>query len=198
MRGVIVGQVVRVRDHPNGDLIWLADVDLGDGELPVQIVFGGLRGVVQPDSLVPVAPPGSRVPDPDNPGVKIKMRRRSYRGESSYGMLCSLAELGWDLTVGDQVAIFKEHSMKPGTSLDEVGDDWRSLVLPTVPAGPAEFQAGPPERVELQLGRYELPVTQLTPATPPSTRWSAERVDVSPTPKDPSASPDGALTAASA
>jgi len=114
---------------------------LGASGDTAQIVFGGLGKVVQRGSLVPVAPPGSRLPDPRKPNGR-KMRRRSYRGEVSHGMLCSLAELGWDDAVTDQVAIFKDGILAPGAALDHVGDGWRSLVLPPVPADPAPFPPG--------------------------------------------------------
>lgn len=122
-RGVVVGRVLNVREHPYGDKIWLADVDLGRGR-PAQIVFGGAGEVVKVHSLVPVAPPGSRLPE----GVKI--RRRRYRGEVSEGMLCSLAELGWDPNVTDRVAVLDDPNgrLQPGVSLDRLGDNWRSLV----------------------------------------------------------------------
>jgi tRNA-binding EMAP/Myf-like protein len=120
-QGIIVGQVIEVRNHPHGDRIWLAKVDLGLGD-PVQIVFGG-KPVIQENSLVPVAPPGSRLHG-------VKMRRRRYRGEVSHGMLCSLAELGWDRTVTDRVArLAPSADLKPGTCLDGRADDWQSIVL---------------------------------------------------------------------
>jgi tRNA-binding EMAP/Myf-like protein len=113
---------VKVRDHPNGSRIWLADVDLGRGGDPVQIVFGGKR-VIQPNSLVPVAPPGSRLHG-------VKMRKRSYRGEASHGMLCSLAELGWDPAVTDQVARLDPSAhLEPGTRIDDRANDWDSIIL---------------------------------------------------------------------
>jgi tRNA-binding EMAP/Myf-like protein len=109
-----------VRPHPNAHRIRLAQVDLGVGE-PVQIVFGG-PPIVRRGDLVPVAPPGSRLPGRD------KMRRRSYRGESSYGMLCSLAELGWNLHAPDEVALLR--NVAPGDSLDELMTmDWKSFVI---------------------------------------------------------------------
>jgi tRNA-binding EMAP/Myf-like protein len=120
--GVVVGRIVGVRPHPNADSIRLARVDLGIGE-PVQIVFGGPPNVHEGD-LVPVAPPGSRIPG------KNKMRRRHYRGESSYGMLCSLAELGWNEDGPDEVALLC--NVTPGDSLDKVAEtDWQSLVINT-------------------------------------------------------------------
>lgn len=119
-RGVVVGLVVNVRPHPKGDRIWLADVDLGQAH-PVQIVWGG-KPVVRSGSLVPVAPPGARVDGK-------KMRRRTYRGKVSHGMLCSLAELGWDRQVKDRVALLNPAECPlPGMSLDGYADRWQSLV----------------------------------------------------------------------
>jgi tRNA-binding EMAP/Myf-like protein len=123
--GVVVGRIVAVKPHPNADSIRLARVDLGIGE-PVQIVFGGPPNVREGD-LVPVAPPGSRIPGPNK---MHKMRRRHYRGESSYGMLCSLAELGWNADGPDEVARLR--NVTPGDSLDKIGEtDWQSLVINT-------------------------------------------------------------------
>jgi phenylalanyl-tRNA synthetase beta chain len=122
-RGVVVGRVIKVRPHPYGDRIWLADLDIGRDYQP-QIVWGGVH-IVEPDSLVPVALPGARLP-----GGKI--RRRRYRKEVSEGMLCSLAELGWDSTdstASDRVALLKHSSnLRPGDSLDNRDVDWQSVV----------------------------------------------------------------------
>lgn len=123
--GVIVGRVVEVKCHPNADRIRLARVDLGIGET-VQIVFGGPPNVHEGD-LVPVAPPGSRLPGPKK---THKMRRRRYRGQSSHGMLCSLAELGWNPDGPDEVALLR--NVTPGDSLDKVtATDWQSLAIIT-------------------------------------------------------------------
>jgi hypothetical protein len=44
-------------------------------------------------------------------------------------MLCSLAELGWDLSVRDRVALLGDHAgLIPGESLDSRADDWSSIV----------------------------------------------------------------------
>lgn len=122
--GIVVGRVVKVTRHLNAQHLRLALVDLGVGE-PVQIVFGGPPNVHTGD-LVPVAPPGSRIPSQ-------KMRRRRYRGESSYGMLCSLAELGWNPDAPDEVALLR--NVMPGDCLDNVSPgDRQSLVINT-PSG---------------------------------------------------------------
>lgn len=115
-----MGRIVKVRPHPYGDKIWLADVEIGR-DYQLQIVWGGLP-IVREGNLVPVAPPGCWLP-------QGKMRRRRYRGEVSEGMLCSLAELGWDLSVTDRVALLDERSdLAPGESLDSREDSWRSIV----------------------------------------------------------------------
>lgn len=118
--GVVAGRVLAVNPHPNADFIRLATVDLGRGQA-VQIVFGG-PPIVRSGHLVPVAVPGARLP-----GVK-KMRRRNYRGQSSYGMLCSLAELGWDPAGPDEVALLR--NVQPGDSLDGYAWDWWTIVQP--------------------------------------------------------------------
>jgi tRNA-binding EMAP/Myf-like protein len=126
--GVVVGQIVGVTDHPRGDHIWLAEVDLGDGQPATQIVFGGNRKLRVGD-LVPVAPPRARVIPltPPNGARPKKMRRRRIRGEMSHGMLCSLHELGW-LTGGpDEVAILR--NVTPGDRLDELPAERRPFIV---------------------------------------------------------------------
>jgi tRNA-binding EMAP/Myf-like protein len=123
---VVVGYVAKVRPHPNGEQIWLADVGVGR-DYQLQIVWGGVP-VVKAGSLVPVAPPGAWLPDPRMGRQAYKMRRRRYRGEISEGMLCSLAELGWDPTVTDRVALLNRYAGLPGESLDNRARDWQSIV----------------------------------------------------------------------
>ncbi|GAB2531644.1 hypothetical protein [Nocardia heshunensis] len=121
-RGVVVARVLEVRPHPNAERIWLATVDLGDGSKH-QVVYGGQRPDMEGE-LVPAAPPGARLPG------RKKMRRRNYRGMSSYGMLCSSDELGWTFNLVDEVAILDPNSgLVPGQSLDCL-DAPRFLVLP--------------------------------------------------------------------
>jgi len=128
-----VGRVVKVRPHPAGERIWLADIDIGTG-YHVQIVWGGLA-VVEEGSLVPVAPPGAWLPGG-------KMRRRRYRGEISEGMLCSLAELGWNPLVTDRVALLDESAgLCPGDSLDDRDGDWESIVAPEAKTGISGLRA---------------------------------------------------------
>ncbi|WP_186763098.1 hypothetical protein [Lentzea tibetensis] len=121
-RGVVAAQVVEVRSHPNGERVWVAIVDHGQGET-VQVVFGG-PPFVKKNDLVPLAPPGAVLPG------RKKMRRRRYRGEVSHGMFCSLAELGWDPYGPDEVVLLSD-DLVPGQSLDD--GDWRTYVREPCP-----------------------------------------------------------------
>jgi tRNA-binding EMAP/Myf-like protein len=96
--GVVIGEVLDVRPHPNGDRIFLAQVDTGVG-VPSQIVFGGIRLLTAGDKVA-VALPGARLPD----GEKIRPRR--YRGVRSSGELLSSDELGWTNDGPDAVMVF--------------------------------------------------------------------------------------------
>ncbi len=126
-KGVLVGRVVEILPHPDGDLIWLAKVDIGTDRKP-QIVWGGAP-IVTAGSLVPVALPGTWLPATKAESNPYKIRRRRYRGEISEGMLCSLAELGWDSSVTDRVALLDPSAgLRVGESLDDRCVDWRRIV----------------------------------------------------------------------
>jgi len=125
----VVGRVVGIRSHPAGKLIWLADVDIGINH-PLQIVWGGLP-IVEEGSLVPVAKPGSWLPATKYKLGRYKVRRRRYRGMISEGMLCSLAELGWDWSSTDRVALLDGSAgLRVGESLDNRHADWKLIVVP--------------------------------------------------------------------
>ena len=86
--GVIVGQVLSVRPHPNADRLQLCDVDLGNGE-PNQIVCGAPN--VAANQRVPVATVGSRLTI--NKNIR-KIKKTKIRGQVSTGMICAEGELG--------------------------------------------------------------------------------------------------------
>ena len=82
-------------------------------------------------SLVPVALPGTWLPSTKDKPNPYKIRRRRYRGEISEGMLCSCAELGWDSSAADRVAVLDASAgLRVGESLDERYVDWRNIVMP--------------------------------------------------------------------
>lgn len=81
--GVVVGEVVSVRDHPDADNLVLVVVDTGSGR---RDIVCGARNFSAGDR-VPVAAPGAKLPG----GTEIG--RRTVRGQTSDGMLCSAREL---------------------------------------------------------------------------------------------------------
>lgn len=88
--GVVIGKILRIEKHPDADKLLVCSIDIGKQD-PLQVITGAQN--VFEGALVPVALDGATLPD----GVKIK--KGKLRGLESYGMLCSLKELG--LTVGD-------------------------------------------------------------------------------------------------
>jgi len=81
--GVLVGEVLAMREHPNADNLMLVRASDGQGER--DIVCGARN--YEPGDRVPMALPGARLPN----GMEIG--RRVVRGETSDGMLCSAREL---------------------------------------------------------------------------------------------------------
>ena len=90
IENVVVGEVLSIERVPDSDRLVQCMINVGNAE-PIQIVTGADN--VNVGDLVPVALDGSTLPG----GKKIK--RGKLRGVMSYGMLCSLDELG--LTIND-------------------------------------------------------------------------------------------------
>ncbi|USN47765.1 MAG: phenylalanine--tRNA ligase subunit beta [Pseudobdellovibrionaceae bacterium] len=84
-RGVVVGQVIELGQHPDADRLTLCQVDVGDGQNR-QIVCGA-KNHRQGDKVV-VALPGAVLPG----DFAIKLSK--IRGVESQGMMCSETELG--------------------------------------------------------------------------------------------------------
>ena len=82
--GVRVARVLDVVAHPNADKLRLADVDFGDGQ--TRVVCGAPN--IAPGMVVPFAPAGATLPG------GLRLERRTIRGVTSDGMLCSARELG--------------------------------------------------------------------------------------------------------
>lgn len=82
---LVTGHVLTCIDHPNSDHLHLTTVDLGDRV--EQIVCGAAN--VAAGQYVIVAQVGSILPG------NFEIKASKIRGESSNGMICSLAELGY-------------------------------------------------------------------------------------------------------
>ena len=82
---VVVGRIVGIEPHPNADKLRVCQTDVGEAS-PIQIVTGAAN--VKLNDVIPVALVGSNLP-----GDK-KIEAAKLRGVESFGMYCSLAELG--------------------------------------------------------------------------------------------------------
>ncbi len=88
LEGVIIGEVLNVRKHPNADNLSLTEVNLGNGKT-VPVVCGAPN--VKAGQKVPVATVGTILYDDDK---AIKIKKSKIRGEVSEGMICAEDELG--------------------------------------------------------------------------------------------------------
>ncbi|MBW4829743.1 MAG: phenylalanine--tRNA ligase subunit beta [Clostridiaceae bacterium] len=84
IKKVVVGKILNIEKHPNADKLVITTTDVGEEKL--KIVTGASN--IKEGDYVPVALVGARLPG----GIKIK--KGKLRGEESFGMLCSLDELG--------------------------------------------------------------------------------------------------------
>src|SRR5881396_1288177 len=84
-RRIVVGRLAAVEPHPEADRLRVCRVDVG-GPAPI-VAVSGAPGLAA-GQLVPMAPPGARLPE----GREAQAVR--IRGVESAGVLCSEAELG--------------------------------------------------------------------------------------------------------
>jgi phenylalanyl-tRNA synthetase beta chain len=89
LKGVVVGQVMECKKHPNADKLKLTLVDIGQNE-PLQIVCGAPN--VAAGQKVPVAVIGTTLYP--NKGEPFTIKKGKIRGEESHGMICAEDELG--------------------------------------------------------------------------------------------------------
>ncbi|MCR4924741.1 MAG: phenylalanine--tRNA ligase subunit beta [Clostridiales bacterium] len=85
LENIVVGKILSLEKHPDSDHLWICSVDVGQ-ESPLQIVTGAQN--LKVGDFVPAALNNSVVFG----GKKIKNGK--LRGVESFGMLCSLGELG--------------------------------------------------------------------------------------------------------
>lgn len=82
--GVIVGEIVSAKPHPDAEKLQVCEVDPGNGNL-LQIVCGAPNA--RPGIKVPLAQVGAVLPE------NFKIKKAKLRGVESQGMLCAQTEL---------------------------------------------------------------------------------------------------------
>ena len=91
---IVVGKILTCEDHPNSDHLHVCTVNVGADE-PLQIVCGAPN--VAAGQKVPVVLVGGRVAgghDGSKTPGGIEIKAGKLRGVESYGMICSIEELG--------------------------------------------------------------------------------------------------------
>ncbi|MDX1471202.1 MAG: phenylalanine--tRNA ligase subunit beta, partial [Flavobacteriaceae bacterium] len=113
LEGVVVGEVLSCKKHPNADRLKLTTVSIGS-EKSLHIVCGAPN--VAKGQKVPVATIGTTLYD--EKGEPWTIKKGKIRGESSEGMICAEDELG----LGDShdgIMVLDE-KIKVGTPLSEI------------------------------------------------------------------------------
>ncbi len=85
VKNVVVGKIIKIEAHPNANKLVITTIDVGNEEI---IIVTGAKNVSEGD-YVPVAKVGAVLAN----GMEIEVT--DFRGVDSYGMLCSLEELGY-------------------------------------------------------------------------------------------------------
>lgn len=90
LEGLMIGEVLTVKKHPDADKLTLTTVNIGEGGEPLQIVCGAPN--VAAGQKVIVAKPGTTI-YPVN-GEPVTMKIAKIRGVESQGMICAEDEIG--------------------------------------------------------------------------------------------------------
>lgn len=123
LEGVVIGEVLHVKEHPNADRLQICSVNLGDEE--VQIICGADN--VAAGQKVPVATVGTTLPIETENGEPFTIRKAKLRGEKSTGMICAEDELG--LGEDHSGIMVLDESLKPGTPLHKAIDLYQDTVI---------------------------------------------------------------------
>jgi len=107
LEGVVIGEVLTCKKHPDADKLSVTTVDIGASQ-PLQIVCGAPN--VASGQKVPVATVGTVVFKGDE---SLEIRKSKIRGELSEGMICAEDELGLGNSHEGIMVLNKD--AKPGT-----------------------------------------------------------------------------------
>ncbi|MDR9417366.1 phenylalanine--tRNA ligase subunit beta [Gracilimonas sp.] len=121
--GVIVGEVLEVREHPNADRLQVCEVNLGATQ--TQIVCGAKN--VAAGQKVPVATVGSILPIKLDDGSNLKIKKAKLRGEVSEGMICAEDELG--LGTDHSGIMVLEGNPKVGAPISEIFELYQDTII---------------------------------------------------------------------
>ena len=158
--GVVVGEVLTCRQHPNADRLKLTTVAIGQEET-LQIVCGAPN--VAAGQKVPVATVGTTLYTAEGEAWKIK--KGKIRGEESHGMICAEDELGLGSS-HDGIMILDEN-LEPGTpaaSIFDIENDSIFEIGLTPNRADAMSHLGTARDLKAALLRQEINSSLITPS----------------------------------
>ena len=126
LKDIYVGQILSIEKHPDADKLIICQVDLGDRQL--QIVTGAPN--VQVGDKVPVVVNGGKVAGGHDGGPLpedgITIHNGKLRGVESFGMMCSIEELGssremYPLAPENGIYIFPEDTKVGADAVEVLG-----------------------------------------------------------------------------
>ncbi len=119
LKGVVVGKITSLKQHPNADRLKITTVDIGEKD-ELQIICGAPN--VKNKLTVAVATNGTTLYPNDE---KLKIKKAKIRGELSNGMICGEDEL--NLGPSTNGIMILDEKIKAGTKLNsiyEIYKDW--------------------------------------------------------------------------
>ena len=125
---IVIGQIDKIEKHPDADKLVVCQVNVGSET--VQIVTGAKN--VFEGAKIPVVLDGGRVAGGHEPGQRvvggIKIKKGKLRGVESYGMMCSIEELGSDTNMYPEapengIYIFPEDAEVGADAIKALGRD---------------------------------------------------------------------------
>ncbi len=123
LEGVVIGEVLEVKEHSNADKLVICIVDIGSET--VQIVCGADN--IAAGQKVPVATVGTALPPAKEGDDPFVIKEAKLRGEESKGMICAEDEL----QLGDDHSgiMVLDESLEVGTPLHEALDLYQDSVI---------------------------------------------------------------------
>lgn len=125
---IVIGQIEKIEKHPDADKLIICQVNVGAQEL-LQIVTGAPN--VKEGDKVPVVLDGGRVAG-GHDGKKtpggVKIKKGKLRGVESFGMMCSIEELGSTKDMYPEspeygIYIFPEDAVVGASAVEALGLD---------------------------------------------------------------------------
>lgn len=126
LRKIVTGKILSIEPHPDADRLVICQLDIGTRDA-VQIVTGAHN--MKPGDIVPVVLDGGKVAGGHEGGALpedgIEIHAGKLRGVPSYGMMCSIEELGADRAFYPEAPESGIYIFPEGTP---VGEDAPSLL----------------------------------------------------------------------